>query len=579
MKRIISILVCLILLALLAVPAFAAGAQFGMSASSSNLKRGDTVTFSVRISASEAYTSAGLKLSYDTSAFELVSGSCSVPGATLNSFKNGFAFGFSEATAYSGGVGSFTLRVKATAPIKSYTISGTGSNAGGCSITVKVTCDHTYYGWEPASGTQHQRTCSKCGHVDTANHGWDISDVTKQPNCKEEGQRRLGCKTCGYTKTEPIAKTDDHKLGAATKVDGTTHKQTCSVCQKEVTSNHTWNKGAVTKQPSCKEEGVKTFECTACDATKTESVAKTDKHTLGTATKIDDSKHKQTCSVCQKEVTSNHTWDKGKVTVKPTCKDEGEKTITCSGCGATKTETVKKTTEHTYKTATKVDDKKHKQTCTVCNKTETVAHTWDKGKVTKEATCKEEGEKTLTCTACKVTKTEKVPLADHKFEAYANEGGISHKNVCTVCGKEEAVNHVFDQFGYDELNHWEACICGEKQNVQPHEFGEEWASDTENHWYVCRCGAVGQQSAHLWDAGTVTKEATVQEEGINTYTCAECGATREELIEKLPVPEEPEEPVDLKLVLTLVGLGVLVACGAVMITVLIVKRKKIATDA
>lgn len=511
MKRIISILVCLILLALLAVPAFAAGAQFGMSASSSNLKRGDTVTFSVRISASEAYTSAGLKLSYDTSAFELVSGSCSVPGATLNSFKNGFAFGFSEATAYSGGVGSFTLRVKATAPIKSYTVSGTGSNAGGCSITVKVTCDHTYYGWEPASGTQHQRTCSKCGHVDTANHGWDISDVTKQPNCKEEGQRRLGCKTCGYTKTEPIAKTDDHKLGAATKVDGTTHKQTCSVCQKEVTSNH--------------------------------------------------------------------TWDKGKVTVKPTCKDEGEKTITCSGCGATKTETVKKTTEHTYKTATKVDDKKHKQTCTVCNKTETVAHTWDKGKVTKEATCKEEGEKTLTCTACKVTKTEKVPLADHKFEAYANEGGISHKNVCTVCGKEEAVNHVFDQFGYDELNHWEACICGEKQNVQPHEFGEEWASDTENHWYVCRCGAVGQQSAHLWDAGTVTKEATVQEEGINTYTCAECGATREELIEKLPVPEEPEEPVDLKLVLTLVGLGVLVACGAVMITVLIVKRKKIATDA
>lgn len=42
----------------------------------------------------------------------------------------------------------------------------------------------------------------------------------------------------------------------------------------EPNHQHTWDEGKITKQPTTSEEGVKTFTCTACGATKTESIAK-----------------------------------------------------------------------------------------------------------------------------------------------------------------------------------------------------------------------------------------------------------------------------------------------------------------
>lgn len=59
------------------------------------------------------------------------------------------------------------------------------------------------------------------------------------------------------------------------KVDNNNHNRTCTLCGTVETSAHTWNGGAVTKNATCKETGVKTFTCTTCNATKTESIAKT----------------------------------------------------------------------------------------------------------------------------------------------------------------------------------------------------------------------------------------------------------------------------------------------------------------
>ena len=62
----------------------------------------------------------------------------------------------------------------------------------------------------------------------------------------------------------------------------------------EAEHQHTWNSGEITKQPTTTAEGVKTFTCTVCGATKTEPIAKlvsndyqiiegaNGKHTIGT---------------------------------------------------------------------------------------------------------------------------------------------------------------------------------------------------------------------------------------------------------------------------------------------------------
>jgi len=38
---------------------------------------------------------------------------------------------------------------------------------------------------------------------------------------------------------------------------------------------------------------------------------------------------------------------------------------------------------------------------------------------------------------------------------------------------------------------------------------------------------------HSWDAGVVTKQPTITEEGIKTYTCSVCSETKIEKIAKL----------------------------------------------
>ena len=49
------------------------------------------------------------------------------------------------------------------------------------------------------------------------------------------------------------------------------------------------------------------------------------------------------------EANHQHTWDEGKITKQPTTSEEGVKTFTCTGCGATKTESIEKLVSNIYK--------------------------------------------------------------------------------------------------------------------------------------------------------------------------------------------------------------------------------------
>ena len=73
---------------------------------------------------------------------------------------------------------------------------------------------------------------------------------------------------------------------------------------------HEYDDGAVTKEPTCTEEGEKTFTCTLCGDTKVESVP-----------------------------TREHSYEEA-VTKEPTFEEEGEKTFTCVDCGESYTEPV-----------------------------------------------------------------------------------------------------------------------------------------------------------------------------------------------------------------------------------------------
>ncbi len=96
--------------------------------------------------------------------------------------------------------------------------------------------------------------------------------VTKAATCTTDGVRTYTC-SCGASYTETIAKLG-HSYGAWTKLNDTQHQRVCSRNSSHVEkANHTWNAGTVTKAATCVATGVKTYTCTVCKATKTETIA------------------------------------------------------------------------------------------------------------------------------------------------------------------------------------------------------------------------------------------------------------------------------------------------------------------
>lgn len=90
----------------------------------------------------------------------------------------------------------------------------------------------------------------------------------------DDAQHWMKCSRCSAIDTK-----QEHTFGAWS--DG---EQTCTVCSYVKTCSHSWNSGEVTKAATCTETGVKTFTCTVCSATKTESIPVTN-HTSGDAIK------------------------------------------------------------------------------------------------------------------------------------------------------------------------------------------------------------------------------------------------------------------------------------------------------
>ena len=405
---------------------------------------------------------------------------------------------------------------------------------------VPKTTTHKYGNWTKIDDNQHKHICEVCSKEETANHTWNSGVITKDPTCNEKGVKTYTCSDCNATKAEDVPKTTTHTYGAWTKLNDNQHEHTCSVCQVKEQANHSWNDGEITKDPTCKEMGVKTFTCSDCNATKTEDVPKTTTHKYGNWTNVDDNQHKHICEVCSKEETASHTWNSGVITKKPTCKEEGVKTFTCTGCSATKTEDLEKLTTHTYDHDCDTD-------CNVCGVTRETTHKY------KTTWSKDKNEHWHECSVCK----DKQDIAAHTPGAAATE---YKAQTCTTCGYviKAALGHKHKYattWTTDEKGHWYTCsgceekgsyadhdfendcdadcsVCGYTREIE-HAFDEKWTTDETNHWHVCAsCGLKQDEAAH--EPGAEATATTAQ-------TCTIC---QYEIAPALGVPETTEAPTE-----------------------------------
>ncbi len=150
----------------------------------------------------------------------------------------------------------------------------------------------------------------------------------------------------------------------------------------------------ITKEATCKQEGVMTYTCADCGDTYTEPIPTTD-HTLETVLKTP-----------------------------ATCTEDGLTDGTkCSVCGEwiKKQETIP-ATGHAYGEWKEVTENEHQRVCANdASHVETAAHNWDKGNVTKQPAPGINGEKKYTCKDCGAVKTEQIVALPIETEAPTTE--------------------------------------------------------------------------------------------------------------------------------------------------------------
>ena len=386
-----------------------------------------------------------------------------------------------EATCTEEGEKKFTCSI--CGDEKTEKVSATGHQHTEIRNKKEATCKETGYSGDTWCKDCGKKILSGQTIAKTENHSWDAGKVTTKATCTEEGEKTFTCSICGDKKTEKISATGHqhteirNKKEATCKETGYSGDTWCKDCGKKIlsgqtiakTENHSWDAGKVTTKATCTEEGEKTFTCSICGDKKTEKVSATGhQHTeirnKKEATCKEEGYSGDTwCKDCGKKIlsgqaiakTEDHSWNQGKITKEPTCKEEGEKTFTCSICGNTKTEKVS-TTDHQHMEIRNQKNPTCKEAgysgdtyCADCgvkiSSGKTIAktknHNWDGGVITTEPTCTERGEKTFTCTICGNTNTKKVNATGHSYGAYKvvkeptnKRKGLKSKT-CSVCGK------------------------------------------------------------------------------------------------------------------------------------------------
>ncbi len=367
---------------------------------------------------------------------------------------------------------------------------------GGCSVC-GMTLQHTHTMGDTwlTDGKSHWKQCTGCSFTD------NLGDHDYTGNCDAD------CDICGYTRSVP------HNFGTAWEKDTTHHWQACDCGAVGEKVTHTWNTGAVTKQPTCKDLGVKTYTCTVCSATKTESVAKLTTHTYDNA-----------CDT------------------------------SCNICGENRT------VPHSYQTVWSNDKTGHWHACALCgNKKDQATHT--PGPAATDTMPQ-------TCTTCGYV-IQAALSHTHSFSAEYTKDASGHWFACECGEKKDVAEHSFDN-GCDTL----CDACGYTRDVT-HSFSIQWQSDDIYHWRTCTCGEVADKAEHNYGAdGFCTVCSAEDPNGIvpsdppSTEPPTEPSTTPS-------APEGGEEaPKSNSFVWVIVIAVVVVAAGAAAAVVIVMKKKK-----
>ena len=363
---------------------------------------------------------------------------------------------------------------------------------------VEPTCTKT--------GLTEGKHCSVCSavlveqKVVPAKGHTDVIDEAVEPTCTKTGLTEgKHCSVCNAVLVEQeVVKAKGHTEVVDKAVEptctetGLTEGKHCSVCSAVLVEQtivpakgHSWDSGKITIAPTCTGTGVKTYTCTACAATRTETVSATG-HTAVAVAKVEPTCTQPgraagtKCSVCGEVLSglteikaTGHTEVIDKA-VAPTCTETGlTEGKHCSVCGEVlveqevvkakgHTEVVDKAVEPTC-TKTGLTEGKHCSVCSAVLVEQKVVpakgHTEVIDKAV-EPTCTKTG---LTegkhCSVCNAVLVEQeiVPAKGHTevidkaVEPTCTKTGLTEGKHCSVCSAVLEEQKVVPAKGHTEV--------------------------------------------------------------------------------------------------------------------------------
>jgi hypothetical protein len=250
--------------------------------------------------------------------------------------------------------------------------------------------------------------CATCGETKTAtipelSHTHKYEKAVTAPNCTEQGFTTYTC-ACAHTYLDNYVSATGHKavtdkaVAATCTKTGLTAGSHCSVCgiviQKQETipaKGHSWDTGTVTRPATEKNEGVKTFYCTACGETKTATIP-----VLG------------------------HVHQYEHTVISATCEENGYTMHTCA-CGDNYTDSIVEALGHVWLDATCAAPK----TCERCELTvgESLPHEFSEWRILHRPTCTSEGQRIRICD-CGAEEIVTIPMEAHQYKDFR----------CKTCG-------------------------------------------------------------------------------------------------------------------------------------------------
>ena len=382
--------------------------------------------------------------------------------------------------------------------------------------------------------------CEDCGgaYGDLVAHDFTAEKAEEQylksaATCTEKAVYYKSCTVCGEKGTETFSYGTplDHDWGEpnytwAQVPDGymCTADKKCKKCDMDVGEMAAVTY-AVTKAPTCLEEGTGTYTATFDDAfgfpTQTKEVTlPATGHDWGTTeytwTPTEDGYNCTAKRVCQKDKTHaeiESVTAAYAVVTEPTCLTDGlgryQASFEADWAEDASQDVTLSALDHDWGAWTSNGDGTHTRICT------------NDSSHTEDGTC---SGGTATCTEraiCDVCGGAYGDLAAHDFtvevaeekylksEATCTEPAEYYKS-CKACGLTSEGTEQEDTFQYG--------------NPLGHDYDTEWSQDETHHWYVCkRCQDVAELEEHTASGWITDKAATAKADGERHKECTVCG--------------------------------------------------------